>query len=136
MHKSYVRWSGSDEPISAQVLADGKVALLFDLAKYNAAFRRNCFPGNKESIDIAARFDSDDECYGWSNETYLPGKGWRNEDWKLPKGRYLIKVTVYSSGETVSGVFQLENTVGRKDFRLTQASPEDYQKLNITNVSS
>jgi len=124
-----VRWSDSDEPLSLQVLPDGKAALIFDAAKYNAAFRRNCYPGNKESIDVVARFDNDKECYGWSNETYLLGKGWRNDDWKLPKGRFLVKVTVYSSGETVVGVFKLENSIGRKDFRLMQASLEDLNKL-------
>ena len=124
-----IRWSGADEPVSYQVLPDGKVVQLFDPTKYGAASRRNCFPGSKETIDVVARFDNDEECYGWSNENYLPGKGWRNDDWKLPKGRYLVKVTVYSSGEKVVGIFKLENSVGRKDFRLMNVSAEDLRKL-------
>ena len=126
-----IRWTRSDEPISYQALQDGQMAQIFDLAKYNAAFRRNCYPGSKEAIDVAARFDDDEECYGWSNETYLPGKGWRNEDWKLPKGRYLVTVTVYSAGEKVAGAFKLENSVGRKDFRLIEASAADLMKLDL-----
>ena len=124
-----IRWAGSDEPLTYQALANGQVAQLLDPTKYNAAFRRNCFAGTKEPIDVAARFDTEDDCYGWSNETYLPGKGWRNPDWKLPKGRYLVKVTVLSSGEPVSGIFHLENSVARPHFRLSDASREDAQKL-------
>jgi hypothetical protein len=124
-----VRWSGSDEPLSYQVLPDGKVAQLFDPAKYNAAFRRDCFPGTRELIDVAARFDNDEDCFGWSNESYLPGKGWRNPEFKLPKGRYLVKVTIHSSGDKVWGVFKLENSVAREHFRLLTASEEEVAKL-------
>jgi hypothetical protein len=126
-----IRWAGSEEPLSFQVLQDGRVVQLFDPGKYSAASRRNCFPGDKETIDVVARFDDDEECFGWSNENYLPGKGWRNDDWKLPGGRFLVKVTVYSSGEKIVGVFKLENSVGRKDFRLMEASVEDVRKLNL-----
>lgn len=124
-----IRWAGSDEPISLQVLSDGKVLQLFDFGKYSAAFRRDCFPGNKETIDVVARFDEDEKCYGWSNENYLPGKSWRNTDWKLSKGRYLVKVSVFSSGEEIIGVFQLENSSRRMDFRLLPATQEDLHKL-------
>jgi len=125
-----IRWAGSDEPLSYQVLPNGKVAQLFDPAKYNAAFRRNCYPGSKETIDVAARFDAENDCYGWSNENYLPGRGWRNKDWKLPKGRYLVKVTVHSSGDKVSDVFKLENSVARQHFRLLEATDDDVRKLS------
>jgi len=124
-----VRWAGSDEPISTQVLPNGQLVQLFDPAKYNAASRRNCYPGSKETLDIAAKFDNDDECYGWSNEAYLPGKGWRNKDRQLPKGRYLVRVTVYSAGEKVSAVYKLENSVARNHFRLMDASKEDEARL-------
>lgn len=70
-----VRWSGSSEPFTAHVLPDSTVAHLFDPVKYDVACRRDCFPGSEEIADVAAKFDDDDECYGWSNETYLQGKG-------------------------------------------------------------
>jgi len=124
-----MRWAGSDEPLSHQVMPNGQVKQLFDAAKYNAISYRDCFPGTTETIDVAARFDQDDECYGWCNENYLPGKGWRNLEWKLPKGRYLVRVTVYSAGDKVSAVFKLENSVARQHFRLMRASKEDAKKL-------
>lgn len=123
-----IRWAGADEPITSHVV-DGKLALLFDPSKYSAAHRRNCFTGNKETIDVVARFDDDEDCYGWSNDSYLQDKGWRNPDWKLPRGRYLVAVTVYSAGEKLVGVFKLENSVGRSDFRLLPGSAQDRRKL-------
>ncbi|SRR6266852_3104281 len=126
-----VRWAGSDEPFSYQALPGAAVAQVFDPAKYNAAFRRDCFPGTPELVDVAARFDNDDDCYGWSNESYLPQKGWRNPEFKLPKGRYLVKVTIRSSGEQICGVFKLENSVAREHFRLLPASEEEAAKLQV-----
>jgi len=124
-----IRWAGSDEPLSFYPMPSGPPVSMLDQAKYNAAFYRNCYPGTSEPIDVAARFDDDEECYGWSNESYRRGKGWRNPDWRLQKERYLVTVTVLSSGETVSSVFQLENSVGRLDFRLMPASDEDRDRV-------
>lgn len=124
-----VRWSGSEEPISYQAAPQGAGFLqVFDPAKYNAAFRRDCFPGQPELVDVAARFDNDEDCFGWSNESYL--KGWRNPEFRLPKGRYLVLVTIRSSGENVSGVFKLENSVGIEHFRLLAASRNEALKLD------
>jgi hypothetical protein len=124
-----IRWSGSDEPFSYQALQGG-IAQLFDLTKYNTGFRRDCFPGRPELVDVAARFDNDEDCYGWSNESYLPDKNWpRNPDFRLPKGRYLVKATIHSSGERVSRVFVLENSVAREHFRLLTPSGEEAARI-------
>lgn len=122
-----IRWSGSDEPNSPQLNTSGVVVYLFDVPKYNAAFRRDCFPGVPELVDIAARYDNEDECYGWSNESYL--KGVRNPDFKLDKGRYLVKITIYFSGNTASHVFALENYASRKDFRLEPTSKAEKKRM-------
>lgn len=128
-NKVSARWAGADEPITPQIHpTTGEIIPLFDISKYNAAFRRNCYPGSKETIDIVARFDSDEDCYIWNNDSYL--KGWRNDDHKLPKGRYYIIVSVFSSGEKTIGYFKLENSVGKKDFRLTSLSEDEKSKIS------
>ncbi len=123
------RWSSSDEPLSYQIGNDGSVKPMFDIGKYNAGRVQNCFPGSKQLIDIAARFDEDEECYGWSNDNYLPGRGWRNPDWKLGKGRFLVSLSVSSAGEQLIGYFVIENSAGRKDFRLMGAARPEIEKL-------
>jgi hypothetical protein len=122
-----IRWAASEEPFTYEPTQNGGRELAFDITKYHAAFFRNCFPGTKEIIDVVARFDNEDDCYGWSNESYL--RDWRNPDWKLPSGRYFVNVTVTSAGESVAAVFKLENSVVRKHFRLMEVSQGEAKKL-------
>jgi hypothetical protein len=75
-----IRWAGSDEPLFYQGLPGGQLAQVLDPSKFNAAFYRDCHAGSEEPIDVVARFDNDAECYGWTNDNYLPNKGWRNPD--------------------------------------------------------
>ena len=83
------------------------------------------YPGESQRLDVAAKFDNEAECYGWSNESYFSNPVWRNPDWTLPSGRYLVKGTVISSGEKCTGVYRLVNDVPQSDFRLEEAMPED-----------
>ncbi len=122
-----IRWAGAEEPFTLQTIENGEPKQVFDVAKYHAASFRNCFPGTKEIIDVAVRFDNEDICYGWSNESYL--KDWKNPDWKLSSGRYFVKVTVTCAGELDSGVFKLENSAGMQNFRLTKASHDEASNL-------
>jgi hypothetical protein len=126
-----IRWASSDEPLSLQVSSDGQPNWLFDPSKFNAAFYQDCHAGSQEPIDVAARFDNDTDCYGWTNDNYLQNKGWRNPDWRLPNDRFLVTITVHSSGEKVVGVFELENSVGIQDFRLMNSTKEDRQRIRI-----
>lgn len=117
------RWSKSPEPVSIQVWVDNKAFRIIDPGKMSLDFKMDIFPSETEVLNIVGRFDSDDECYGWNNESYFCNPAWRNPDWMLSKGRYLVKVKVANSGEKVSGLFRLVNDVYRKDFRL---EPEQY----------
>ncbi len=83
------------------------------------------YPGEVELLNIAGKFDDDADCYGWSNESYFSDPVWRNPNWRLPVGRYLVKVVVNTAGEKVSSVFRLINDVPRTDFRLEPTMPKD-----------
>jgi|GEM_PF-6151443 len=78
-----------------------------------------------ELLDIGARFDKDEECYGWNNEAYFSDPLWRNPNWKLRRARYLVKVTITSSGQKCVGAFRLVNDVARTDFRLEPATESE-----------
>lgn len=83
-------------------------------------------PGEARRLDVAAKFDSEDDCYGWSNENYFSDPVWRHPDWKLDRSRYLVGITIYSAGEKCSGLFRLVNDVPQQDFRLEPAMPNDF----------
>lgn len=127
MKNMRLRWAGSEEPFSPQMRPDGTIENIFDITKYNSSFFRDCFSGSKETIDVVARFDDDEECYVWTSDYAI--KGWKNKERMIPKGRYLVKIIVFSAGEKISALFQLENSITRKDFRLTPANFQDMKKI-------
>lgn len=120
-----IRWSGSPEPVAMRFAVDDKEILVADPARFTLTPRMDVYPGETERLDIAARFDNEPECYGWSNENYLSDPVWRNPNWKLPSGRYLVKVTVISAGQKCTGLFRLINDVPQKDFRVELTLPVD-----------
>jgi len=120
-----IRWSGSAEPIAMSVEIDGNKISIVDPTKFTLTPRMDIYPGEAERLDVAARFDQEDEYYGWSNENYFFRPLWRDPDWKLPSGRYLVKVTVISAGEKCTNIFRLINDVSQQDFRIESALPDD-----------
>ena len=120
-----IRWSGSPEPVPMLLAVGDQKIVVADPARFTLTPRIDVHPGEKERLDVAAKFDDESECYGWSNESYFSNPVWRNPNWRLPAGRYLVKVTVISSGERISGLFRLINDVSQKDFRLEPSLPTD-----------
>ena len=120
-----IRWSGSPEPVAIHVVVDDKRFTIADPARITLTSRRDVYPGESERLDVVARFDNEDECYGWNNDSYFSNPPWRNPDWSLSPDRYIVKVTVVSAGEKCTGIFRLINDVAQRDFRLEPALPDD-----------
>lgn len=125
-----IRWADatlSPEPIPIRGFVDGRQITIIDPTRFTLESRIDVHPGEDERqrLDVAARFDNEDECYGWNNESYFSDPPWRNPDWKLAKGRYLVRVTVLSTGEKCTSIFRLVNDVAQQDFRIGPASPID-----------
>lgn len=120
-----VRFASSPAPLPMRINIGGIDGYLIDPLRLTADSRIDVYPGERTKLDVAARFDDDTECYGWSNLSFASTPQWRNPDWKLPQGRYLVRVTVSSSGEKCVGVFRLLNEGQRKDFCLEPALPSD-----------
>lgn len=124
-----VRWVHSPEPILNQIVdANGNVQFFIrDFTRGVTESRIDVYPGEQELLDIAVRFDGEPDCYGWNNDSYL--FNWRNPNWRLPSGRYLIKVVITSSGQKCVRKFRLINNVSNlDDFCLTGILPEDEEK--------
>jgi hypothetical protein len=123
----HARWSRSDEPISLQLDSNNRIVSIFDPAKYNFVMTRNCYSGTEEPIDLVARYDKEDECYIWNYDIFY--KGWRNNELRIPKGRYYVIVIISTSGEKTYGYFKLENSLNLLDFRLIDVSKEEIKTL-------
>jgi hypothetical protein len=85
--------------------------------------------GYSEPMQVAARFDDDEECYGWCYDTYFSNPLWRNPDWKLGRARYLVRAEVICASGRSIGLFRLMNDVPVKSFRLEPALPEGRKKV-------
>jgi hypothetical protein len=115
------RWPSTPEPLPiviAPATPQGQPLVLIPQSR-----GVDVYPGESELLDTAIRADNDTECYGWNNETYFCTPPWRNPNWRLDRGRYLVRVIVTSSGQKCTGWFRLENSVGRDAFRLEDYTP-------------
>jgi hypothetical protein len=119
------RWSGSPEPIPLQFIIEDKHYFIVDPTRLTLASKIDIYPNESGRVDVAAKFDKEEQCYGWSNENYFSDPVWRNYRWMLPAGRFLIKVNIYSAGERCSGIFRLINDVPQMDFRLEERMAQD-----------
>jgi hypothetical protein len=122
-----IRWAILPTPEGDKYVVENKIVQMFDMNKINHDARVDIYPGesNKEGLNIAARFDDDEDCYGWTNENFVSTPLWRTPRWRLPKGRYLVRVSVLSAGEKREELFRLINDVSINDFRLQPAREDD-----------
>ncbi|OIP32311.1 MAG: hypothetical protein COW04_00395 [Deltaproteobacteria bacterium CG12_big_fil_rev_8_21_14_0_65_43_10] len=120
-----LRWVRAPEPNPLRIQIGHEQGLVFDPVRITHIQKMDIYPNESEVIDIAARFDNEPECYGWSNESYFSVPLWRTPSWRIETGRYIVKVNVLSSGKTISALFRLINDVGQTDFRLEDALPTD-----------
>jgi len=118
------RWSETPEPLTIPIVSGHTViSQIIDSARLTADSHIDIQPGQSTLLDIAARFDADDDCYGWNNEAYLTPSPWRNPLWRLPNNRYDVRVAVVSGGRRWTHAARLVNDLSRQDFRLEPITP-------------
>lgn len=119
------RWSRTPEPVPGIITIGNQQGVLFDHGRLIGIQRIDIPPGEAERLDVAAKFDQDEECYGWSNENYFSNPQWKNPSWQLPRNRYLVRILIRSLGERCEATYRLVADVSRGDFRLEDPLPED-----------
>ena len=119
------RWSGAPEPVLPTVILEDKRGVIIDPQRLTINSNMDIYPGHSQAFDIAAKLDDDEECYGWNNEVYFSNPLWRNPNWKLSHDRLLVKVIIWSAGETITRIYRLINDVPRNSFRLEEKLPND-----------
>jgi hypothetical protein len=74
------RWSGSPEPNPLPIVdpSGRQSQIIVDFSRLILESRIEIYPGQDRTLDVAVRFDSDEECYGWNNEVYLLVKNLSN----------------------------------------------------------
>lgn len=122
-----VKWVRTPEALPLPIrLADGQLfGFLVDPERLMRDPRVDIAPGEASALDVAVRYDSEPECYGWNMESYSSNPPWRNPAWRLAAGRYLIRVQVFSGDQSCTGVFRLINDVPADAFRLEPIRPMD-----------
>jgi hypothetical protein len=119
------RWAGSPEPKVAQAVTQGgTVPVLINPQELKATV--DIYPGDVEQLDVAIRVDQEQDAYGWSDETYY-FPDWRNPARQLNHDRYLIKVTVTSSGRKCTNLFRIDNDGPFASFSLAEPTPPQRQ---------
>ena len=120
-----VRFAISPQPLPMEVVIGNMRGVVLDPSRLTSDSRIDVYPGETTPLDVAVKFDGEADAYGWSNLSYVSDPPWRHPDWKLPPGRFLLAVTVFSSGQKCEGLFRLLNEGGPKDFRLESALAND-----------
>jgi hypothetical protein len=129
------RWAGGPQPNAVPIISVTSKQvefLIFDDERLGAGSAFDIYPGDTESLDVVVRFATDQDCYGWNNETYFvqpPAQPGRNPKWQLGHDRFLVKIVIRSSGQTRADVFELINDVPINSFRLEPATSADRAKV-------
>lgn len=123
-----LRWANNPEPLLLDP-ATGKPHGI-DWDKMRTGHLWDITPGlvaerDYGVADVVFRAASEQECYGWNNDSYL--HDWRNPQWKLPQGRYFAKLVVRTGGQSFSETFLVSNDGSYRDFRL-EASPTHHSR--------
>jgi len=124
------RWSGLVEPIpTIQISGDRNVISISNVGANTSTTRKDIYPGEISSLDIAARFDNDESSFGWNDEAYFSDPPWRNPKWKLSPERFIVKVQLISAGDKITNYYRLINDTDITSFRLEQAQPDDIKRI-------
>jgi len=125
-----IKWTLAGDPASL-VSDQSGTRLEVDESKFDQSSVRELHPGIQEFIDIAVRFDNEQDSYGWANSSYLSPT--RHSEWRLPSGQWLVRVDVTGVGTVkLTEVFLLINSGNRQDMRLVH--PTKQQKEQVLSI--
>ena len=107
------RWTGSQQPPEFRVADGGIWPSVREILK-----KRDVFPNTEEKIDVCIKYDGEDSCFIFNNDSYFTG--YRNDARKLPHGRYVVEATVSSGDIVITERVRLRNDFLRDEFRIEE----------------
>ncbi len=105
------RWACTPEPVQPILLPNGQQAKALPNIPHNVDIPVD----EKCALDVAMRFSGEDVCYGWNNDGYFH-VNFKNDKWRLSRGKYIVKVKVKTGGREFNQEFLLINDI---EFRLS-----------------
>ena len=109
----FAKWASQPEPL-LPVVAQGQIGNVLDPARLMQARRMDVHGHCEELISVAGKFEGEPDCYIFTNESYLFPR-WQNPSWRIPPGRFKLRVTVYYERGRVAKDFELSNEGPRRD---------------------
>lgn len=118
------RWSSAPEPIvpvSGRSNERGlEVVSALDASKLPYGYVTNLADGIQEPLGIAARFDEDGVCFGWTQESYF--HNWRMEKWRLPTGILKAEIIVRVEGHNFRNILRFDSTTANQFITVEDAT--------------
>jgi hypothetical protein len=101
------KWASRVNPIRVELDSSNRPVVLVDETLIQQAKVENIPPGAERGLDIAVKFNGENEAYIWTPESYYNRK---NPKYELKQGEYRVKVRIEAPGLCpVEKTFILEN---------------------------
>jgi len=101
------RWPSQPEPL-LPTFNSGHVTNILDPARVLMAQRYDVHNHDNPLLDIAIKYEGNQDCYIFSNESYLY-QMWQNPNWRLNNGTYKLKIILYYERGPKEFIFRLRN---------------------------
>ena len=113
------RWSTTPEPVRVDI-RDGQVTTFIDASLIPLGHRWTLAPDEAGAdLAVAVKTQGQQECFAFNGWSYLHPR-WSNQEWRIPKGTYRVRVTASSAGASVERTLTLVNESESLDgFRIT-----------------
>jgi hypothetical protein len=108
------RWTSQPEPL-VPVVSQGQVGNVVDFARVMQGRTMDVHGHRDELIPVVIKYEGEADCYIFTNESYLYPPRMQNPAWRLPLGRYRIRVTVHYAREPAVREFELRNEGTSRD---------------------
>jgi hypothetical protein len=116
------KWTRSREPMATHLIQDDSSKWtqveFFDQKLVSEGLRLDLVAdAGGEEIDVAVKHEGESDCWAFSGQSYHPKfaeegaavHGWRNPDWRIPQGEWLVEVVVRSGQVEAKQNFTLFN---------------------------
>lgn len=115
------RWPASPQPLQDIAIGGGIATIVDQFSLFRGRYHDVHFheaQSNRALLDAVLKEEGDNDCWVFSNESYV--HDWKNPAWRLPKGEYVLRFTVYYEAGTAVADFLLNNAgPSRDDITLT-----------------